>query len=155
MNRTDPALVVQPVAPIELVRRRMKRVRRRDTGAELRLRRGLWALGMRYRVDQSCVGRYRPDIVFSKARIAVFVDGCFWHKCPQHATMPARNHDWWAAKLAVNTERDARANEALQDAGYLVLRVWEHEDQAMAALRIRDAVRARRRARASPAQGRE
>jgi DNA mismatch endonuclease (patch repair protein) len=130
-------------------------VRRRDTGAEVRLRTGLWALGMRYRVDQSCVGPYRPDVVFSKARVAVFVDGCFWHKCPMHATMPARNHDWWAAKLAANSERDARANDALQEAGYLVLRVWEHEDPAMAALRIRDAVRARRPARASLAPGQE
>jgi DNA mismatch endonuclease, patch repair protein len=123
------------------VSRRMKRVRRRDTSAEVRLRKRLWALGLRYRVDETCSGRYRPDLVFRSSRVAVFVDGCFWHICPEHSTIPVRNREWWLAKLAANARRDAQANEALELAGYAVIRVWEHENMDAAARRIRDVVR--------------
>jgi DNA mismatch endonuclease, patch repair protein len=120
--------------------------RRRDTAAELRLRSELHARGLRFRKDllvrAGTVGVH-PDIVFTRAKVAVFLDGCFWHACPEHGTMPKRNVGYWQPKLAANTERDQRVNEALTAAGWLVLRVWEHEDLAFAAIEIEPIVRSR------------
>mgnify|MGYP005982988941 CR=1 FL=1 len=117
--------------------------RRRDTKPELAVRRILHAAGLRYRVnfrpDKSI--RRSADIVFTKARIAVFIDGCFWHSCPIHGTMPAKNHEFWEAKLSGNRERDADTNARLTSAGWTVLRFWEHEDPATVAQAIETAVR--------------
>jgi DNA mismatch endonuclease (patch repair protein) len=128
----------------------MQRQRRRDTAPELAVRKALHRMGLRYRVDQSVVRgiRRRADLVFGPAKVAVFVDGCFWHCCPTHATYPAANAQWWAEKLAGNVARDRATDLALAEVGWLVLRVWEHEDPDAAAQRIADVVRARRGDRA-------
>src|SRR4051812_4791922 len=95
--------------------KRMKAVRRRDTAPELAVRRLLHARGHRYRVDQPVIrgARRRADLVFAAAQVAVFIDGCFWHSCPQHATQPKANAAWWAAKLADNRRRDANTDQQL------------------------------------------
>ena len=110
----------------------MRANRPRDTAPELALRRELHRRGMRYRVHrQPFPGlRCRPDVVFTRARVAVFVDGCFWHVCPEHATKPVANGDWWRRKLKANVERDRRNDDALSVAGWKVVRIWEHEDPA-------------------------
>ena len=116
----------------------MRANRRRDTGPELALRRELHGRGLRYRVDFAPVKglRCKPDIVFTRAKLVVFVDGCFWHRCPHHATQPRANGDWWREKLDANVRRDRRHDLALAAAGWRVLRVWEHEPTAVAAVRI-------------------
>jgi DNA mismatch endonuclease (patch repair protein) len=115
----------------------MRANRRRDTGPEIRLRSELYRRGLRYRVDHPVriPGRrlIRPDIVFLRKRIAVFVDGCFWHSCPEHGTVPARNNGYWAPKLKANAERDIRTTRGLEQAGWTVIRIWEHESVAAAA----------------------
>ncbi len=120
----------------------MRANRRRDTGPELALRRALHARGLRFRVDHPPVAdiRCRADIAFTRARVAVFVDGCFWHACPEHGNVPAANRDWWQAKLTANVERDRRNDRALRDAGWEVIRVWEHEAVTGAAERVQRAV---------------
>jgi DNA mismatch endonuclease (patch repair protein) len=77
--------------------------------------------------------RRRVDIVFPRRRIAVFVDGCFWHSCPIHRTVPKTNRDWWVAKLAANEARDRASDAQLQQAGWTVLRFWEHQDSVAVA----------------------
>jgi DNA mismatch endonuclease (patch repair protein) len=107
----------------------------RDSKPELRLRRELHRRGLRYRLHvQGLPGR--PDVAFTAAKIAVFVDGCFWHGCPQHGRQPAHNSDWWRAKIGANKRRDRRNARLLRAAGWSVVRVWEHEDPARAADRI-------------------
>lgn len=122
----------------------MRANRRRDTSPELALRRELHRRGMRYRVDYPPVPglRCRADVVFTRARLAIFVDGCFWHCCPIHATRPAANADWWLAKLEANVARDRRNDRELSAAGWSVLRCWEHETAAEVADRIFAALRA-------------
>lgn len=123
----------------------MERQARRDTAPELAVRRAVWRLGLRYRVDVAPVkGRRRADIVFTRARVAVYVDGCFWHRCPTHATTPKTNREWWEEKLSANVERDRDTDTQLTAAGWEVVRVWEHEDPATAASRVAAAVAARR-----------
>ncbi|WP_211340824.1 very short patch repair endonuclease [Xylanimonas allomyrinae] len=113
---------------------RMARVRNRDTAAELAVRRELHRRGRRYFVQRAILpGRRRPDIVFPRAKVAVFVDGCFWHSCPQHATRPKTNAAWWAEKLARNVARDRQTDADLEAAGWRVVRVWEHEPATSAA----------------------
>lgn len=107
---------------------------RRDTGPELSLRRLLHARGLRYRVHPSLPGR--PDIALTGVRLAVFVDGCFWHSCPTHGTLPRNNREWWQDKLAANVERDRRKDAELQALGWTVLHVWEHEPATDAADRV-------------------
>jgi DNA mismatch endonuclease, patch repair protein len=114
------------------VRRRiMQANRRRDTALEKTVRSALFAAGLRYRVDYPIRvgGRrpIRPDIVFTRQRVAIFVDGCFWHGCPQHATQSATNTAYWQQKIAENRVRDARNTADLQAEGWTVIRVWEHE----------------------------
>jgi DNA mismatch endonuclease, patch repair protein len=119
----------------------MERQARRDTKPELALRRAVWRLGLRYRVDVAPLpGRRRADLVFTRARVAVYVDGCFWHSCPTHATIPKANRDWWITKLAANVQRDRDTDQRLAKAGWTVIRVWEHEDVAVAAGRILEIV---------------
>ena len=126
----------------------MRAIRRRDTGPELEIRSLLHRAGLRYRVDRRIgTGRSapRPDIVFTKQHVAVFIDGCFWHQCPEHATMPKANHAFWEAKLRRNVERDRENDAALGAMGWTVLRFWEHEDADCVAEVIRRTV-----TRASP-----
>jgi DNA mismatch endonuclease (patch repair protein) len=98
---------------------------------------------MRFRVDQALVGlpRRRADITFPRARVVVFVDGCFWHSCPLHATSPKSNASWWAYKLAANASRDRETDLHLRELGWRVLRFWEHEDPEQAADVVQAAVR--------------
>ena len=118
--------------------------RRRDTGLELTVRRALFALGLRYRVDAPILGlRRRADILFVSARVAVFVDGCFWHACPLHVTWPAANAAWWRAKLLANRRRDRDTDRRLAAVGWKVVRVWEHEDALAATKTIARLVRLR------------
>ncbi|MED5801240.1 very short patch repair endonuclease [Gordonia sp. Z-3] len=114
----------------DAVRRRMQKQQRRDTSVELSVRRLLHAGGFRYRVDYrpSSTLRCRGDIVFTRARVVVFIDGCFWHGCPQHATQPKNNAQWWREKLDANMARDIRSAAALEGRGWHVLRFWEHEE---------------------------
>ena len=131
-----------PTASSASVSRRMRRTRQSGTPAELELRRELHRRGFRYRVNSPVPGvtRGRPDLVFPTEKVAVFVDGCFWHSCPQHATTPKANRDWWVDKLASNVGRDNRHTGELEEAGWLVLRFWEHEDPVTAADQVERAV---------------
>ncbi len=108
----------------------MSRIKSRGTGPEMALRRGLWHRGLRYRVQY---GKERIDIAFPGKKVAVFVDGCFWHSCPVHGNMPKSNVGYWKPKLEKNIER-ARAKDArLQQGGWVVLHFWEHEVNSDAA----------------------
>jgi DNA mismatch endonuclease (patch repair protein) len=103
----------------------MSRIRSKHTKPELALRQALWAAGLRYRLHGRLPGR--PDIVFLRSRVAVFLDGCFWHGCPKHAVQPKTNRSFWAKKLSGNIDRDKRNNKALVDMGWRAVRVWEHD----------------------------
>jgi DNA mismatch endonuclease, patch repair protein len=109
----------------------MRAIRRTDTKPEIALRRALHRQGYRfrkdYRLDLADGKRVRPDIAFTARRVAVFVDGCFWHACPEHGSRPANNVWYWEPKLRKNVERDRAADAALSAAGWDVVRVWEHE----------------------------
>ena len=120
----------------------MQSTKRRDTPGELALRTELRKRGLRYRVDYPLAGtRRRADVAFPGARLAVFVDGCFWHGCPLHGTWPKANADWWRAKIEANVLRDRATDSTLVANGWRVLRFWEHDDPAMAALGVARAVR--------------
>ena len=120
----------------------MSRLATTGTRPERALRSELHRRGLRFRVNvRGMPGR--PDIVFSRARLAVQVDGCFWHGCPDHGTRPKANAEWWNQKIDANRERDSRSDRLLHEQGWLVLRVWEHEDVNEAADRIEVAWRAR------------
>jgi DNA mismatch endonuclease (patch repair protein) len=109
--------------------------KRVDTKAEVRLRSALHAMGLRFRKDlliRAGKVRTHPDIVFTKAKVAVFVDGCFWHMCPEHGTVPKSNAGYWVPKLQNNVARDQRVTAALEAEGWTVLRIWEHEDVTVA-----------------------
>lgn len=113
--------------------------RRRDTTPELALRRALHFAGLRFRVDFPLaeIPRRRADVVFTSVGLAVFVDGCFWHVCPEHGTRPKSRAAWWEEKLRRNVERDRDTDIRLTDAGWTVLRFWEHEDMTLAAIEVR------------------
>jgi len=107
----------------------MKANRRTNTKPELALRSALHAMGYRYRKDLRLdlpQRRVRPDIAFTSRKVAVFVDGCFWHACPDHGSQPKNNEWYWSPKLQKNVERDRAADQALTDAGWTVVRLWEH-----------------------------
>ncbi|MGH3266626.1 MAG: very short patch repair endonuclease [Trebonia sp.] len=107
----------------------MRGNRRSDTKPEMALRVALHAMGYRYRKDFRLdlpLRRVRPDIAFTSRKVAVFVDGCFWHACPDHGSRPKSNDWYWSPKLAKNVERDRAADEALAQAGWTVVRLWEH-----------------------------
>lgn len=125
----------------------MRANRRRDTKPELAVRKLVHAAGLRYRVDFAPLTdhrRLRADLVFTKAKVAVFVDGCFWHGCPDHHTVAKTNAEFWASKVSGNRARDERVTALLVDADWLVLRFWEHEDPARVVTSIVEAVRTRR-----------
>ena len=123
----------------------MQSNRRRDTSPELAVRRLAHARGLRYRVDVKPLPELnrRADLVFTRAKVAVFIDGCYWHGCPVHGTAAKTNADYWSAKIKRNRERDSETNERLSDAGWLVLRAWEHDDPATVVARVIEAVRTR------------
>ena len=123
-------------------RRSMQGNRSRDTRPEIALRSAVHALGLRYRVAARPLGDVRrtADLVFRSQRIAVFVDGCFWHGCPEHFVAPRTNAGYWAAKIGRNQARDAETDAILATEGWTVIRVWEHDDPLRGAERVRDAV---------------
>lgn len=119
---------------------RLSRVRRSGTKPEVAVRSALHAAGLRYRVDLPVrlpELTVRPDIVFTRARVAVFIDGCFWHSCPEHGNQPRANTGYWLPKLQRNVERDRTVDDALTRAGWRVLRYWEHESPLEVADHIR------------------
>ncbi|GAA0615887.1 very short patch repair endonuclease [Streptomyces crystallinus] len=118
----------------------------KDTAAELLVRRLLHPAGLRYRVEYPVPGmaRRRIDVAFTSVKVAVLIDGCFWHGCPEHATQPVANAEWWRQKLDRNMARDTETTEHLVAAGWEVLRFWEHEAPDDVALRIAAAVDRRR-----------
>ena len=124
---------IQPSSPV--ASRRMAKVRQKGAGAELALRRELYRRGLRYRVGYVVLKRPRrvADIAFPGLKIAVFVDGCYWHGCPEHATWPKHNAEFWRQKIETNRLRDADTNSRLLDAGWTVLRFWEHQSPIEAA----------------------
>jgi DNA mismatch endonuclease, patch repair protein len=121
----------------------MKRQKREGTKPEIRLRKLLHARGLRYRVNYALPfdRRRRCDVAFTKQRVAVFVDGCWWHRCPAHSTIPKSNRDWWIEKLTSNVARDRDTDHRLRQAGWTVVRAWEHEDSALVADRVEALVR--------------
>ena len=124
----------------------MKGNRRVDTRPEVALRSALHRRGLRFRKDFLLVvdgNRVRPDVVFTRATVAVFVAGCFWHRCPHHGSLPKRNRDYWEPKLQRNVERDVSTTSALRAAGWLVVRVWEHEAVEVAVSVVAQVVAAR------------
>jgi DNA mismatch endonuclease, patch repair protein len=133
----------------------LKAIRRKDTRPERLLRSELHRSGLRFRVDlplriEGYPRPIRPDIVFTRAQLAVFVDGCWWHGCPDHGVrVNLRNEYYWRPKIAMNRERDARQTEALTSAGWWVLRAWEHEDPQTVAGKVREQLERRYAAAAS------
>jgi DNA mismatch endonuclease (patch repair protein) len=122
----------------------MSRIRGKDTGPELTIRKALWGLRLRYRTRSAIVGR--PDIVFVTAKVAVFIDGCFWHGCLLHGVKPKTNSSFWREKIRKNRVRDRKVIRLLKAEGWSVLRFWEHEVEADAAkvtAQIAQAVQAR------------
>jgi DNA mismatch endonuclease, patch repair protein len=123
----------------------MRANRRRDTAPEIAIRRVLHARGYRFRVDlpiRPDEGRVvRPDLIFTRVKVAVFVDGCYWHGCPEHGRRTGgANNAYWGPKIARNQERDAEQRTRLERAGWTVVRVWEHDDTEVAAQRIAEVV---------------
>jgi len=133
--------------------------RSRDTRPERALRSAVHALGLRYRVATRPLAGFRrtADLVFPRERVAVFLDGCYWHGCPTHASTRVSNAEYWTKKIELNQLRDQETNEHLSDAGWVVVRVWEHEPVDSAARRVEDAVGTRRKEHRArrPASGRE
>jgi DNA mismatch endonuclease (patch repair protein) len=145
-ERAGQRLPAPPVPSSAGARAVMEGNRGVDTRPEIALRSALHKLGLRFRKHASPVRglRCRADVVFRPARVAVFVDGCFWHRCPEHGTSPETNSPYWTAKLDRNVNRDRRNDQALAAAGWKVVRVWEHEQPDDAARRVAAIVAARR-----------
>ena len=135
-----------PDASSPAVSARMRRTAQRDTAAEVAIRRELHRRGHRYRVDlrPSSQLRTRADVVFTRWRVAVLIDGCFWHGCPDHWKAPKANSAWWREKIEANVARDRRADVGLAAEGWLVVRIWEHEDVSIGVDRIQRALDDRR-----------
>lgn len=103
----------------------MSNIKGKNTKPELKLRKALWSKGYRYRLHASLLGR--PDIIFPRQKLAIFVDGCFWHGCPVHGTSPKTNAEFWENKIKGNVERDRKITGQLTSDGWMVMRFWEHE----------------------------
>lgn len=116
-----------PVPLNRQVRDQMRRMPRKNTKPEVRLRRELHRRGLRFRIDYGELPG-RPDIALTRAKVAVFIDGCFWHACPVHGSLPRNNREWWKAKLERNVARDREKDGALRSLGWLPLHYWEHDD---------------------------
>lgn len=127
---------IQPSSPESS--RRMAKVRQKGTEAELALRRELHRSGLRYRINFEVLRKPRrvADIIFPGLKIAVFVDGCFWHGCPQHATWPKQNSEFWRQKIETNRARDADTDARLRALNWTVIRIWEHESPVVAAEKV-------------------
>jgi DNA mismatch endonuclease (patch repair protein) len=125
----------------------MKRTRRRDTAPELVFRSAIRLLGLRYRINYRLIPGLcrRADLAFVSARVAVFIDGCFWHGCPMHGTWPKANNEFWRSKIETNQKRDKDTDRRLTEAGWLVFRVWEHDDLVAAASLVAELVASRNR----------
>ena len=136
-------MYARPVPLTAAVSKQMSRMPRRDTGPEVALRSELHRRGLRFRIHVRALPG-TPDIAFGRAKLAVFVDGCFWHHCPDHGVLPKNNREWWLAKLDANVERDRRKDVQLFEMGWAVIHVWEHENPAAAAERVREIWTARR-----------
>ena len=136
----------RPVPSSQSVSQRMSRARREDTAPEVALRSELHRRGLRFRIHVPLAfdRRRRADIVFPSAKVAVFVDGCFWHSCPEHATWPKANAAFWLNKLEGNRRRDVDTNEQLRQLGWEPVRIWEHESPTEAADFVESVVRRRR-----------
>jgi DNA mismatch endonuclease (patch repair protein) len=125
----------------------MAKIRNKNTKPELMLRRAVWALGIRYRIHLR-IGKTRPDLIFVKPKVAIFIDGCFWHKCPLHYIEPKGNREFWERKISDNVSRDIKNTESLKSEGWTVLRFWEHqllEDSNKIALEIIEIVSDKRK----------
>jgi DNA mismatch endonuclease (patch repair protein) len=129
----------------EIRRRIMRSNRRRDTAPERAVRSALHLAGLRFRVDlpiRLAVGRtVRPDVIFPKKRVAIFIDGCFWHGCPVHGTLPVANREYWGPKIDENRQRDLRNTRDLEAECWTVIRAWEHEDPDALVQRVVKAIR--------------
>jgi len=140
-----------PPASNEGTRRSMMSNRRTDTKPEIAFRSMLHRSGLRFRKDRYIKFERRGvkvDVVFPTEKVAVFIDGCFWHRCPEHATMPTRNYEYWSTKFQRNMDRDRSNNQNLQNLGWQVIRIWEHEVKDIelaehAVLQVRSALRHR------------
>jgi DNA mismatch endonuclease, patch repair protein len=145
--RCVPSTCVEgyPIPSSPEVSARMARTRGRDTKPELLIRSAMHRRGLRFRVDAPPIAglRRRADVLFTRARVAVYVDGCFFHGCPIHATWPKHNANYWRQKIERNRDRDEDTNRRLDDAGWVVIRAWEHEDPEDVADRVARAVRQR------------
>jgi DNA mismatch endonuclease, patch repair protein len=143
-------LVVPPEPSSSVIALRMRRQKRSRTRPELAVRQRLHCSGLRFRVNYPPLvshARRRADIVFTRWKVAVFVDGCFWHGCPVHGTWPKANAVWWREKIKSNKKRDQDTNTALVASGWMVLRIWEHVPPDEAAATIAKALDRRRRGR--------
>lgn len=122
----------------------MRANRKVDSRPEVALRRELFRRGLRYRKNfglRTSLGLVKPDLTFLGARVVVFVDGCFWHSCPLHGNVPVTNRGYWEPKLRRNRERDALASASLEEAGWTVIRIWEHEPASTAATAVESVIR--------------
>lgn len=135
---------VKPSSPE--ARRRMQRVRLKNTSAEAGVRRELHALGLRYRIHVPVLTKPRrvADVAFSGLRVAVFIDGCFWHGCPVHATWPKQNAEFWRSKILANRQRDRDTDQRLRAEGWKVIRAWAHEPPERVASKVATMVDKRR-----------
>jgi DNA mismatch endonuclease, patch repair protein len=151
MTETDETWVASnvwretPPASSPEARRRMQATKGRDSRPEVTLRKLLHARGLRFRVHALVLPslRRRADVVFIAARVAVYVDGCFWHGCPDHVVWPRTNVEWWKKKIASTKRRDLDTDRRLTEAGWHVVRVWEHDDPVLVADLVEETVRAR------------
>ncbi|WP_081982301.1 very short patch repair endonuclease [Streptacidiphilus albus] len=143
---------MSPTASSPAVASRMSRQASQDTAQELAVRRLLYGHGLRYRVNRRVPGMARRtvDITFIGPKVAVFLDGCFWHGCPEHATSPKANAEWWRTKLDRNIARDRETTEHLMAEGWTVLRFWEHEDPDEVAEQVEQMLRRLTRRRRAP-----
>ncbi|WP_240192867.1 very short patch repair endonuclease [Glycomyces sp. YM15] len=147
-DASRPTRVLRPAPVSENTRTIMRANKSKDTKPERLLRSAVHARGLRYRIHHRPVTDLRrtADLVFTRAKVAVFVDGCFWHGCPEHYRPAQRNSEFWNTKIETNMRRDSDTRQKLEDAGWLVIRVWEHEPVEAAADLILERVDARRTA---------
>tara|TARA_Y100001970_G_C14112963_1_gene791942 strand:- start:323 stop:781 length:459 start_codon:yes stop_codon:yes gene_type:complete len=124
------------------VSEQMRRMPSKDSLPELKIRKALYAKGVRYRIHRKDLPG-KPDIAVGPAKVAIFVDGCFWHNCPDHGTVPKNNHQWWVEKFKRNRERDLQKDEDLRERDWLPIHVWEHEDPNEATEKIIKIIRER------------
>jgi len=146
MNQSWNARSRVPFATSARQRLRMQAQRRQDTAPELALRRALYRLGLRYRIQRRPVPAVprRADVVFPREKVAIYVDGCFWHGCPEHGTVPSANTWYWPEKIRRNRRRDRDTDRRLREADWKVVRVWEHEDPVSVALSVQRMLDGRR-----------